>query len=479
MPYHSENSPGRYYETMRRYQEGQLLFAAIRLNVFSQLDTPQTAQAAAKALDCDPRQVRLLLLALTSCGWVGKLGEYYMNTAETKDFLSRKSDVFLGDALLFRENMTSLAQLEQTVRSAKELPKPAYDFSEMARVAIPELYAGRVQSFLKQMEALYPDSLRPLRLLDLGGGAGILGIEFTKCFPNSRAVIFEAPDVAAVTREIVRECEREQQVEVVAGDFNTDSLNGPYDVIVASGILNFVRGNLSDFIKKLAASLAERGNLLIVGQFADGEDSVPPNMVGWLSGFLEGLPLPPGGEELASAMKNAGLTPMKATEADRYEGRLYKKGSAEEFVSSGDVIRSFIELNERIANSRTNVLNFGSEEMTFYRGEIHILKMIGDFPGIHSAELARKFGITRPVVHKTLQKLAERDLIRREDDAEDKKRALLYLTDKGQTAYQAHARYHDENDRALFAFLTDMPGDKLAAINGFLNRAIGLIANHA
>jgi len=216
-----------------------------------------------------------------------------------------------------------------------------------------------------------------------------------------------------------------------------------------------------------------------VGQFGDEEARVPPNMVGWLSGFLDGLPLPPDGEALAKAMKNAGLTPMKATGADRYEGRLYRKGGAEATVSSEDVIRSFIELNERIANSRTNVLNFGSEEMTFYRGEIHILKMIGDFPGIHSAELARKFGITRPVVHKSLQKLAERDLIRREDDAADKKRALLYLTDKGQTAYRAHERYHDENDRALFAFLADMPGDKLAAINGFLNHAIGLIANHA
>ncbi len=479
MPYHTENSPGRYYETMRRYQEAQLLFAAIRLNVFSHLDTPQTAQDVAKALDCDPCQVRLLLLTLTSCGWLGKLGEYYMNTPETKDFLSRNSDVFLGDALLFRENMTSLAQLEQKVKSPKALPRPAYDFSEMARVSIPELYTGRVQAFLKQMEALYPDPLRPLRLLDLGGGAGLLGIEFTKRFPNSRAVVFEAPDVAEVTKEIVREHEQEGQVGVLAGDFNTDSLGGPYDVIVASGILNFVCGDLSDFIGKLSESLAEDGKLLIVGQFADGEDSVPPNMVGWLSGFLDGLPLPPGGGELAAAVKNAGLTPMEATGADRYEGRLYQKGGAEAAVSSGDVIRSFIELNERIANSRTNVLDFGSEEMTFYRGEIHMLKMIGDFPGIHSAELARKFGITRPVVHKTLQKLTERDLICKEDDVEDKKRALLYLTDKGQTAYREHERYHDENDKALFAFLADMPGDKLAAINGFLNHAIGLIANHA
>lgn len=143
------------------------------------------------------------------------------------------------------------------------------------------------------------------------------------------------------------------------------------------------------------------------------------------------------------------------------------------------MIRSFIELTEKIANSKTTVLNFGSEDMTFYRGEIHMIKMIGDFPGIHSAELARRFGITRAVVHKTLQKLNDRGLITKDDDSSDKKRFLLYLTEKGRTAYQCHENYHNENDRALFEFLANMSGDKLSAIKGFLEHAIGLVQNHA
>ncbi|OCN02687.1 MarR family transcriptional regulator [Clostridium sp. W14A] len=148
-------------------------------------------------------------------------------------------------------------------------------------------------------------------------------------------------------------------------------------------------------------------------------------------------------------------------------------------MCSGDVVRSFIELTEQIANSRTNVLDFGSENLTFYRGEIHMIKMIGDFPGIYSAELARKFGITRPVVHKTLQKLSERELIAKEDDQKDKKRYRLYLTEKGWTAYRFHQRYHEENDKALFDYLSNMPGDQLTAIKGFLDQAIQLIHNHA
>lgn len=476
--YHIENSPSRYYKMMHSYQEAQLLFSAIRLNIFSYLDTPMTSDMIAAELNCDKRQIELLLLTLVSCGLISRLGDFYTNTSETKEFLSRSSKVFLGDALLFRERMTSLDNLDQKVLSFPKFAEAAYDFSEMAKVSIPEMYAGRVQVFISEMEKLYTDCNRPLHILDLGGGTGILAIEFAKRFPNSKATIFETPNVAQVTKVIIDQNNAEDRVDVIAGDFNRDDLGGPYDFIIASGILNFVERELSQFIERISASLKEGGYLLMVGKYADHEYNSPPNMVSWLSGFLDGIPLPPSRKEIEEAIQGAGLSAVDIVNDTMFEGQLYRK-EAKGSVSSGDVISSFIELTESIANSRTNILDFGSEDMTFYRGEIHMIKMIGDFPGIHSAELARKFGITRPVVHKTLQKLSERGLISKEDDPEDKKRFLLYLTEKGELAYRYHEKYHDEKDKALFDFLTDTSGDQLAAIKGFLDHAIQLIQNHA
>jgi len=472
-----ENSPNRYYKIMHNYQEAQLFFAAIRLNIFSCLDRPKTAGEIAEELNCDKRQIELLLLSLTSCGLINKQGAFYANTPETKDFLSRSSQVFLGDALLFREKMTSLSELEQKVRGESSAGSNAYDFAEMARVTAPEMYSGRVQTFIKEMIKLYPDTGSPVHILDLGGGTGILSIEFAKNFPNSRATIFETESVSEVTGEIINQHNMQGQIDVLSGNFNTDSLRGPYDFIIASGILNFVE-DLDDFIKKVSGALKDDGYLLVIGKYGDNEHSAPPNMLGWLSGFLEGIPLPPGMQEIEKAMQGAGLTIADNIDYSMFEGYLYKKGGTSD-VSSGDVIHSFIELTEHIANSRTNILDFGSEDMRFYRGEIHMIKMIGDFPGIHSSELARKFGITRPVVHKTLQKLSERGLVIKEDDPEDKKRYLLYLTEKGQTAYFEHEKYHNENDKALFDYLSDTSSDKIAAIKGFLDNAINLIKNHA
>lgn len=479
MMYNMENSPDRYYKMMKNYQEAQLLFGAINLDIFSYLDTPATAKMVAEDIGHDEEKVEVLLLSLVSCGLVGRQNDYYANTPETKDFLSRRSEVFLGESLLFRAKMTSLDGLEQRLISTQSTTENVYDFSELARAAIPEIYAGRVQAFIATMSRLYPDSKRPLRILDLGGGTGILAIEFANHFPNSKATIFEIPLVAKIAMAIIKEHHAEKQVNVVCGDFNKDDLGDSYDLIIASGILNFVHGDLSTFIQKLSNGLNKGGNLLVIGQYVDHEYDAPSNMLGWLSGFLNGIPLPPSGSEIEQAMISAGLTPTDRMEGGMYQGQIYQKGSSDNLVSSSDVSNSFIELTEQISNSRTNILDFGSEDMTFYRGEIHMIKMVGDFPGIHSAELARRFGITRPVVHKTLQKLNERGFILKKDDDEDKKRYQLYLTEKGQTAYRFHEGYHEENDKALFDLLADMSGENLGAVKGFLDRAIELIQNHA
>ena len=135
-----------------------------------------------------------------------------------------------------------------------------------------------------------------------------------------------------------------------------------------------------------------------------------------------------------------------------------------------EVIDSFIKLTEKISNGKTN--------MVFYRGEIHIIKMIGDYPGIYSSEIARNFGITRAVVHKTLLKLEKRNLVEKKQDLEDKKRQKLFLTQKGKLAYKYHEEYHDEHDKALFDFIKNLSEEELNTILRFLNYADQLVQNH-
>ena len=142
------------------------------------------------------------------------------------------------------------------------------------------------------------------------------------------------------------------------------------------------------------------------------------------------------------------------------------------------VIERYIALIEKIANGKNNTLSFAGKDMTFYRGEIHIIKKIGDNPGIFSSEIARDMGITRAVIHKTLLKLEERGFVEKEEDTEDKKRKKLFLTKRGQAAYTAHEKYHQTYDKSFFDFIDSLNEQECSLINLFLEKANEMITNH-
>ena len=142
------------------------------------------------------------------------------------------------------------------------------------------------------------------------------------------------------------------------------------------------------------------------------------------------------------------------------------------------VIERYIALIEKIANGKNNTLSFAGKDMTFYRGEIHIIKKIGDNQGIFSSEIARDMGITRAVIHKTLLKLEERGFVEKEEDTEDKKRKKLFLTKRGQAAYTAHEKYHQTYDKSFFDFIDSLNEQECSLIDCFLERANEMIANH-
>jgi DNA-binding MarR family transcriptional regulator len=143
-----------------------------------------------------------------------------------------------------------------------------------------------------------------------------------------------------------------------------------------------------------------------------------------------------------------------------------------------DIINEFIKMTERIANGKINTLELGPEGMTFYRGEIHMIKMVGDQPGIFISEMARNFNITRAVVAKTVRKLEERGFLNKIEDAEDKKRICLFLTEKGQRAYLLHKAYHEKYDSPLFNYLGELNEHELKVIQAFIKHANSLVENH-
>jgi len=109
--------------------------------------------------------------------------------------------------------------------------------------------------------------------------------------PAVMASFLNIPEWPISPRTLVAERGLADYVSVVAGNFNADDIGVDYDVIIASGILDFAKEHLDAFLKKLHRALTPNGYLYLVAHATVSDDyqSPPESILGWLSGNLEGL----------------------------------------------------------------------------------------------------------------------------------------------------------------------------------------------
>lgn len=138
------------------------------------------------------------------------------------------------------------------------------------------------------------------------------------------------------------------------------------------------------------------------------------------------------------------------------------------------VIAGSIELMEAIANHKTTAVTLENGQV-FYRTESHVLKLVGDEPGIFSSEIARRFGVTRAAVQKVLGRLAARGLIDRTVDEADKKRIGLSLTAAGRQALDRLVRHQMKINAAFFSAVSAMTPEELSTVGRFLSTAHGVL----
>lgn len=310
-------NPGMLYRMTQQFKEAQLLFAGIELDIFSHLSAEASAIAVAGQTGYDARNLALFLNSLVAIGLLKKNGECFQNTPVAEVFLNRHSSFYLGEYLVFWNEMTSLHRVAERVRLGPDVGIQqhnqggrVYNFRELARLSATEIYTGRVQSFLQAIRDIFSPA-SALRLLDLGGGSGMMAIECAAHFPQASGVIFEHPLVADIPEQFVKERGLASRLAVWHGDFTTDDIGTGYDLIIASGILDFASADLPGMANRIAEALQPQGYLYLVSHQV-GEDFLTPkeSIVNWLSSHLDGLNLLQSRQSIDAALAAAGLTKM-------------------------------------------------------------------------------------------------------------------------------------------------------------------------
>jgi SAM-dependent methyltransferase len=128
------------------------------------------------------------------------------------------------------------------------------------------------------------------RLLDLGGGSGVVSLKLLKRYPDLFALVVDIPNVCAAGREIADETTERDRIEYVALDFVKDPLPSRFDMILACDSADYDE----PLFRKIHPLLNPEGRFVIVDQLASEDSAAPRERVTWSFRSSLGDPEYPG-----------------------------------------------------------------------------------------------------------------------------------------------------------------------------------------
>ena len=320
---------GRLYEMMTGQITTSVLNTAIQLKIFDTCVQPVSADEVASRLSLHPENTGHLLNALTALDLVVKEKGVYRNSQEADELLVSFRETYIGNALIqsvhrisdITENMTEIVRKGPPERQASE--KPFRHEDRWAKAAATSYVRQAIESgkhAVRLVKTLteFPDMRK---MLDLGGGAGMIGMSIVASHPNMCGVLFDQPEVVKVAEKHFKDFGMEDRMRTIGGDYWEDPIGTGYDLVWTSFTLNFYRGRLSRIFNKIFHSLKNDGVFI---SFADGltDERTKPGLM-----VLNMLPASLGGRdmcfdqgEIANEMLNAGFTSVQSRSIDTSYG---------------------------------------------------------------------------------------------------------------------------------------------------------------
>ena len=296
------------------FMGSQALFAALELGLFTALaDEPSRLDALAVKLQAPVGPLSVLLSTCLGLRLLSWDGERYFNSPATQRFLVQTARNYVGDYYLHQISPILYAKLP-LVRSLLrgDLAEPldytnTLDDPRTTEEFVRGQHAGSLGP--AALLARSHDFSGCSRLLDLGGGSGAFAIEAVKRYPALSAVVFDLPQVAAVTEKIIQETGLTSRITCAGGDLRIDPWPAGADLILLSYIVScYEPQTLRALLARAQAYLPSGGRLLIHDFALSADRSGPHNAALFLFGQLSVSAQTQAYivDELGAAMQEAG-----------------------------------------------------------------------------------------------------------------------------------------------------------------------------
>ena len=266
------------------------LGAALELGLFWMIDErPRSAPEIAAALGIPPARCAYWLQLLEQAGLLERGPDGFGASAAARTAIvqafSRETWAFL--ALEARERLPVLVDLALSIREGGPLP-PALQGPRPGYVERMSADAGRARRFTRMLEELHRplaeelarriDARGVTRVLDLGGGSGVVSLALARRNPGLAAVVVDIPAVCEAGREIATANGLADQVTYQPADILQDELPRPFGLAIMCDV-----GVYSErLFRRVAAVMDRDARFVIADVFAPAPGMAPPSRVHWL-----------------------------------------------------------------------------------------------------------------------------------------------------------------------------------------------------
>jgi len=321
------------YKSLRRMLvaplRSKLLLTGIELKVFNYLSEPMSAAELACVLGFHGENTKIFLDGLAAIHLIDKKNGLYQNTPVAQALLVEGSSTYLGSFIGIQERWLHPA-IDDLPKLVKEGPPPQEigvapkkRWNAQMAMAVANYQRAGIGQQIAKMVASFPEFSSFRKMLDLGGGAGLIGIAIVAEHPSMKGVIFDQPEIVRVSELFIREYELEDRMGVIGGDYLKDPIGEQYDLIWSSATLNFARDNMDSIVKKVYDAL-NPGGLFVSYHAGLTEERTQPNgmILGWMSLALMGQDLGLDQGFIADSMLRAGFKSVRGCTLDLDHGPL-------------------------------------------------------------------------------------------------------------------------------------------------------------
>ena len=308
-------------EMCRGYQRSCVLVAAAELELYDHLGQGwSSAEELAGKIAADPRAIGVLLDALAALELLDKRQDHYQAPGSLRNIMSTATTGSLLAMLQHQANcLRSWAQLAAVVKRGQ----PA---ARQPSIRGPDAdYAAFIEAMDNIARSTAPELVRQLQplsfkhLLDVGGGSGSYTLAFLRAHPESKATLFDLPQVMEQARRRLQQAGLLDRVTLVPGDFHTDTLPLGADLAWVSAIVHQnSREQNRRLFERIFAALPSGGQILIRDFLMDDSRTAP--LAGALFAINMLVNTPGGGTytvaELSQDLSAAGFTDIRPLKQD-------------------------------------------------------------------------------------------------------------------------------------------------------------------